>query len=236
MSEPGRPRPQRVLIVEDDSALSRVLTLELNHAGFAVDAVASGEDAFDRMHAATYDCVLLDVMLPGISGLEVLRRLRATEGPEAPAVILVTARGQIPDKVAALDAGADDYLVKPVNFEELAARIRAVIRRRAPGGSRGRVLEAGDVVLYRDEHRVVANGRPVPLTPLEFQLLEHLMLHPNLVQSRHALLARVWGYDAEVQTAVVDVTMSRLRRRLEASGSRLEIETVRGVGYAVRVP
>lgn len=223
----------RVLIVEDDAVLARLLTLELTHAGFAVTSCDRGEAALPLIEHDDCDCILLDVMLPGMSGLEVLRRTRRDGGP---AVILITARGEIPDKVSALDAGADDYLVKPVNLEELAARIRAVLRRREPGTPSGRVLEARDVRLFRDAHRAIVADQELSLTPLEFQLLQHLMLHPNIVQTRAALLNRVWGYSAAVETGVVDVTVSRLRKKLGDARSALAIETVRQVGYTVRLP
>lgn len=221
----------QVLVVEDEASLARVLSLELAHAGMAVETTGRGRDAVDRVRRGGLDCVLLDVMLPDLSGIEVLRRIREASDV---AVIMVTARGQTPDIVAALDIGADDYLVKPVRIEELAARIRAVVRRRVGLSARGRVLAAADVVLFRDQHRVEAAGRPVELAPLEFRLLEFLLLHRDWVQSRDTLLDRVWGFEPATGGNLVEVTVSRLRRRLAEAGSRLRIETVRGVGYVVR--
>lgn len=222
---------KKLLVVEDERSLLRLMTLELEHAGFEVDAAVTGQDAIHKARSLFYACVLLDIMLPDISGLEVCRRIR-TES-DVP-IIMITARGQVLDKVAGLDTGADDYLVKPINFEELTARIRAVTRRHEGGLGNGRTLEAGDVVLYRDQHRVTVRDESLTLTPLEFQLLEYLLLHQDWVQTRQTLLDRIWGFRYDGGTNIVDVTVGRLRRRLEQSGSRLAIETVRGVGYVIR--
>lgn len=227
----GGGKQVRVLVVEDEASLGRLMGLELTHAGFAADVVASGLQALETVQANPYDCLLVDVMLPDISGIEVCRRVRRSSDV---AVIMVTARGQIPDKVAALDMGADDYLVKPVNFEELGARIRAVVRRRAGSPVTGRAVTVSDVTLYRDQHRVEVSGRSVEFTPMEFQLLEFLLIHRDWVQTRQRLLDDVWGFDYAGDSNIVEVTVSRLRRRLAEAGSALAIETVRGVGYVVR--
>ncbi len=221
----------KVLVVEDEASLARVMELELTHAGITAVVAGSGRDALRLLAETSPDAVLLDVMLPDISGIEVCRRIRAES--DVP-IIMVTARGQVPDIVSALDIGADDYLVKPANLEELSARIRAVVRRRAGTQGSGRVLAAGDVKVYRDQHRVTVQLEAVDLPPLEFQLLECLMLHRNWVQSRQALLDRVWGSSYEGSTNLVDVTISRVRKRLADAGSTLEIETVRGIGYVIR--
>lgn len=218
-------------MVEDEVSLARVLFLELAHAGMSVETTGRGRETIDRVRQGGIDCVLLDVMLPDLSGIEVLPRIREASDV---AVIMVTARGQTPDIVAALDIGADDYLVKPVRIEELAARIRAVFRRRVGLSAQGRVLAVADVVLFRDQHRVEAAGRPLELPPLEFRLLEFLLLHRDWVQSRDTLLDRVWGFEPATGGNLVEVTVSRLRRRLAEVGSALRIETVRGIGYVIR--
>ena len=221
----------QVLVVEDEQSLARLLELELTHCGFAVDAVAEGRSALNRLQEKRFDCLLLDVMLPDMSGLEVCRRVRQTSDI---GVIMLTARGQVPDKVAGLDVGADDYLVKPVNMEELAARVRSVVRRRNGPLAGGRTLLARDVTLFRDQHRIEVAGQAMLLSPLEYQLLEHLLLNRDWVQSRNRLLEQIWGFDYAGETNIVDVTVSRLRRKLHDSNSQLAIETVRGVGYVVR--
>lgn len=221
----------KVLVVEDEASLSRPMELELTHAGLSVMVAESGREALAAMAEGSFDVVLLDVMLPDITGIEVCRRIRAQS--DVP-VIVVSARGQVPDIVGALDIGVDDYVVKPANLEELAARIRAVVRRRAGDAGVGRVLSAGNVTVYRDQHRVTVQMEPVELSPLEFQLLEFLLLHRNWVQSRQALLDRVWGASYEGSTNLVDVTVSRVRKRLADARSTLEIETVRGIGYVIR--
>ncbi len=221
-----------MLIVEDEAALARLLALELGHAGFAVSTVSTGGQALAEAHAGEFDCVILDVMLPDLSGLEVCRRVRETA--DIP-IIMVTARGQIPDKVAGLELGADDYMVKPVNTEELAARIRAVVRRHSSEAPhRDVVYQAGNLSLWADAHRVMVDGHNVSLTPLEFRLLEYFLSRSNRVHSRDALLDAVWGVDFVGDTNLVDVTVGRLRRRLRSAGADPTIETVRGVGYVLR--
>ncbi len=208
------------------------MALELEHAGFTTATVATGQQALAEAQAGHFDCLILDVMLPDLSGFEICRRVRETA--DTP-IIIVTARGQIPDKVAGLELGADDYVVKPVNTEELAARIRAVVRRR-PGGSAHStaVYTIGNLSLWSDQHQVRVNGQNVALTLLEFRMLEHFLSHPNRVQSREALLDAVWGVDFVGDTNLVDVTVGRLRRRLRSVQADTTIETVRGVGYVLR--
>lgn len=220
----------KVLIVEDEGALARLMALELGHAGFATAAVATGEQALAEVQTGHFDCLILDVMLPDLSGFEVCRRIRDTA--DTP-IIMVTARGQIPDKVAGLELGADDYVVKPVNTEELSARIRAVVRRRIGGVPHDPgVYTMGNLSLWSDQHQVKVNGLNVPLTPLEFRMLEHFLSNQNRVQSREALLDAIWGVDFMGDTNLVDVTVGRLRRRLRSADAT--VETVRGVGYVIR--
>ncbi len=224
----------RVLIVEDEARLARLLALELEHAGFDTVTATTGREALDRSTQGDFDCMLLDVMLPDLSGFEVCRRTR--QMGDMP-IIIVSARGQVPDKVAGLELGADDYVVKPVNSEELAARIRAVARRRdlvnQPDLRRYRI---GNVVLLPEQHQVLVDGQVVPFTPLEFRMLEHFLREINRVQSRNALLDAVWGVDFAGDTNLVEVTVGRLRRRLADAHSDATIETVRGVGYVLRSP
>lgn len=222
----------KVLIVEDEAPLARLMGLELTHAGFTTAMVATGQQALAESKTGQFDCVILDVMLPDLSGFEVCRRLRQTS--DTP-IIMVTARGQTPDKVAGLELGADDYVVKPVNVEELSARIRAVARRRlGSAGHNPAAYKLGNLSLSSDQHEVLVNGRSVPLTPLEFRMLEHFLSQQSRVQSRQALLDAVWGVDFMGDTNLVDVTVGRLRRRLRSARADATIETVRGVGYVLR--
>ncbi len=221
-----------LLIVEDEASLARLMALELQHAGFRTALAACGEDALFQTNSHSFDCVILDVMLPDLSGLEVCRRIRAVS--DTP-IIMVTARGQIPDKVAGLELGADDYVVKPVNTEELAARIRAVSRRRQGGfGEAETVYSMGNVTLSREQHRLTVEGVEISLTPLEFRMLEHFLANHDRVQSRTVLLDAVWGADFIGDTNLIDVAVGRLRRRLQSVHADAAIETVRGVGYVLR--
>ncbi len=221
-----------MLIVEDEVRIARLMALELGHAGFTIATVATGQQALVEAHTGHFDCLILDVMLPDLSGFEVCRRVR--EMGDTP-IIMVTARGQIPDKVAGLELGADDYVVKPVNTEELSARIRAVVRRRPRGAIySSTIYTAANLTLSPDQHQVMVNGVAMALTPLEFRMLEHFLSRQNRVQSRQALLDAVWGVDFMGDTNLVDVTVGRLRRRLRGERADITIETVRGIGYVLR--
>lgn len=222
----------RILIVEDERPLAHLLALELRHAGFEVCTVENGQDALAKIVQANYDCMVLDVMLPDLSGLEVCRRVQ--EQQSLP-IIMVTARGQTPDKVAGLELGADDYMVKPVNTEELAARIRAIVRRRQPSSHHvEKPYRVGNLSLWSEQHLVTVADKILTLRPLEFRMLEHFLAQINRVQSRDALLNAVWGMDYVGETNFVDVGVARLRRRLESAHANIVIETVRGVGYILR--
>ena len=226
---------QTILVVEDDSKIARLLELELKHAGYAVMVATDGRTGLERALADDVDLVLLDVMLPQMSGLEVVRRLKE-ERPLLP-VLMVTARGDRYDKVSGLDLGADDYITKPFNILEVKARIKAIMRRTAQKQSQekqDRVIEAGDLMLDADGRRVTIAGREVNLTAKEFDLLELLVFNPNKVFSRENLLNIVWGYASpnpgDVRT--VDVHIRRLREKIEDNPSEPRyVHTKWGVGY-----
>ena len=221
----------RILIVEDEEKLARFVELELLHEGYEVDKAFDGRDGLEKMERGGYDLVLLDIMLPGLNGLEVLRRARRTV--DTP-VIMLTARDSVMDKVTGLDMGAEDYMTKPFEIEELLARIRAALRkteRRAPGT---RVLAAGALSMDVDRHTVCYDGKPIELTQREFELLQALLENKGIVLSRNTLMERVWGYDYMGETNIVDVYVRYLRGKIDdVYGIRL-VQTVRGVGYVIR--
>lgn len=221
----------RILIVEDEAKLARFVELELTHEGYAVDRAADGREGLAMMEAGGYDLVLLDIMLPGLNGLEVLRRARRSV--DTP-VIMLTARDTVMDKVTGLDMGAEDYVTKPFEIEELLARIRACLRKSARRETPARVLEAGPLQLDPDRHTVTCRGQRVELTHREFDLLKILMENQGIVMSRSTLMERVWGYDYMGETNIVDVYIRYLRGKIDdAFGLRL-LQTVRGVGYVLR--
>jgi two-component system, OmpR family, response regulator len=222
-------RAVRVLVVEDEVKMVRAIRRGLEHEGYAVDTAPDGDEGLYLATENPYDAVVLDVMLPGVDGLEVCRRLRA-RGRWAP-VLLLTARDAVADRIGGLDAGADDYLVKPFAFGELLARLRALVRRGA--AERPAVLRAGDVVLDPAAHTVARAGRPVVLSAREFALLEFLMRHAGEVVTRTEVLEHVWDYGYDGLSNVVDVYVGYLRRKLEQPSGRSLIRTVRGVGYAL---
>lgn len=222
----------RILIVEDEEKLARFLELELAHEGYAVEKAFDGRTGLDLAENGGFDLILLDVMLPGMSGLEVLRRLRRTD---AVPVIVLTARDAVMDKVTGLDMGANDYITKPFEIEELLARIRAALRSggHSDPASSG-VLVSGGLTLDPARRTVLWNGGPVALTNREFELLRTLMRNRGIVMTREKLLEQVWGYDYAGETNVVDVYIRYLRQKIDdAFGVKL-IHTVRGVGYAFR--
>lgn len=221
-SEQGRPR---VLIVEDEETIVEFLTMGLTFEGFTVSAVRDGAQALAAFQRLRPQLVLLDVMLPGMDGIELCRAIRAKS--DVP-IVMLTARGELEDRVRGLDSGADDYLPKPFKFAELMARIRAVLRRHHV--TTGSVLTAGGLTLNRDSREVTDNGRLITLTPREFDLLECFMLHPRQVLTREAILDRVWGYDQVVETNLVDVYVRYLRNKIGDSDHE-RIRAVRGVGY-----
>ena len=219
-----------ILVVEDDRALAGLLRKGLSEERHVVDVCHDGRDGLARAESATYDGIVLDVMLPGLSGLELTRRLRA-QGMTTP-VLMLTARDGLHDRLLGFDAGADDYLSKPFAFEELLARLRAVSRRVAPVEDDRLVV--GDLVLDRRGHEVTRAGRPLALSPKEYSLLEYLMRHPGQVLSRTLILERVWDYGYDSFANVVDATIRRLRRAMDEGFDEPLIHTVRGVGYKIK--
>jgi DNA-binding response OmpR family regulator len=219
-----------VLVVEDDREIARALALELDHAGYEPSIVTDGPAALSAMSDWDPDLVLLDLGLPTLDGIEVCRRIRA--GSFTPVVVL-TARGSVRDRIAGLDAGADDYVAKPFSLEELMARVRSTLRR-ARMRDEGERLEVEDVVLDARARLVTRDGRPIDLTPREFDLLELLMRHPGVALGRDRMLSAVWGYEFLGGSNVIDSYVRYLRKKLEGPGRRRLIQTVRGVGYTLR--
>jgi two-component system OmpR family response regulator len=217
----------RVLVVEDHADMAQLLGQGLREAGFAVDVLTTGEDAVSMATEYDYDAIVLDVMLPGIDGIEACRRIRQAE--RGTPVLLLTARDAVRDRVLGLDAGADDYLTKPFSFEELLARLRALIRR-GPS-ERPPTLEVEDLILDPGAHRVERAGREIDVTPKEFALLEYFMRHPGEVLTRTRLLEHVWDFAFEGDSNVVDVFVRSLREKIDRPFGVGSIETVRGVGY-----
>lgn len=218
-----------VLIVEDEPAIAELIAVNLRHHGFRPVWAMDGPTAQVEMDAVLPDVVLLDWMLPGESGLALARRWRAHPRTKSVPIIMLTARGDEPDRVAGLDAGADDYMVKPFSTKELLARVRAVLRRRAPEQLGGAVV-IGDLSLDGSTHRVTFRGQPLKLGPTEFKLLHHFMNHAERVHSRSQLLDKVWGDHVFIEERTVDVHVKRLREALGPVAG-LMVETVRGAGY-----
>lgn len=221
---------ERILVVDDDTRILAMMRRGLIFAGYDVETTASGEAAMDSMLAVVPDIVVLDVMLPGIDGLEVCRRMRAAE-PKLP-ILMLTARDRVPDRVAGLDAGADDYLVKPFAFDELLARVRALLRR--AGGEQSDVMTFSDLHLDPTTHEVRRGERDVELTLTEYQLLEYFMRHPRQVLSRDRIHDAIWGDEFFPESNVIDVHVKRLREKLEEQDEPRLIQTIRGVGYSLR--
>ena len=221
----------RVMIVEDEEALALLLRYNLEAEGYSVDTVSRGDDAETRLKETTPDLLLLDWMLPGISGIELCRRLRARETTRTLPIIMLTARGEEQERIRGLATGADDYVVKPFSVPELMARVRAILRRSRPEVIAS-LLRAGDIELDRETHRVRRSGRELRLGPTEFRLLEFLMKSPGRVFSREQLLDGVWGRDVYVDERTVDVHIGRLRKAVNRGRVKDPIRTVRGSGYA----
>ena len=218
----------RVLVVEDESAIAELIAINLRHNGMLPMLAVDGIAAQKHIDEVLPDVILLDWMLPGQSGLELARRWRADPRTKATPILMLTARGDEPDKIAGLDAGADDYITKPFSTQELLARIRAVLRRRAPEQASDVVIMGG-LKLDGSTHRVSFNDQAIKLGPTEFKLLNYLMHHAERVHSRSQLLDRVWGDHVFIEERTVDVHVKRLREALGEAGSM--VETVRGVGY-----
>jgi DNA-binding response OmpR family regulator len=224
-------RTPRVLVVEDDDAIAQVLQRSLRMEGYEVRIAGDGVDALDEAHAFLPDLVILDLGLPRLDGVDVAKTLR--QGGDDVPILVLTARDGVEARVEGLDAGADDYLVKPFERQELLARLRALLRRRPPRGMAP--LMVGDLSLNPDTHEVFRGERRIELTQREFELLEYLMRNERLVISRQRLLDEVWGYDPFSITNTIEVFVSNLRRKLEAGGEPRLLHTVRGAGYVLRV-
>ncbi|HEX2396818.1 MAG TPA: response regulator transcription factor [Solirubrobacteraceae bacterium] len=223
-------RPPRVLVVEDDRPIAEVLQRSLRMEGYDVRTSGDGREALDAAHAFLPDLVVLDLGLPGLDGIEVARRLRAHD--DTP-ILMLTARDALEARVEGLDSGADDYLVKPFERQELLARMRALLRRRPPRGAAP--LVTGDLMLNPDTHDVRRGDRRLELTQREFELLEYMMRNERIVISRQRLLDEVWGYDPFSLTNTIEVFISNLRKKLEANGEPRLLHTIRGAGYVLRV-
>ena len=221
-----------ILVVEDEAPLLTLLRYNLEKQGFRVDEAGDGEEALLRVAEGKPDLVLLDWMLPAVSGIEVCRQLRRRPGTRDLPIIMVTARTEDQDAVRALDTGADDYISKPFAMDSLLARIRALLRRSGAVAARG-VLSWRDLVMDQDAHRVSRAGRPLHLGPTEYRLLEFLMQHPGRVFSREQVLDAVWGRDIHVEPRTVDVHIRRLRKAVNGPGEEDVIRTVRSAGYAL---
>ena len=221
-----------ILVMEDEDALATLLQYNLEKEGYDVVVAADGEEGLVQIDERQPDLVLLDWMLPKVSGIEVCRRIRGRPETRNLPVIMLTARGEESDRVRGLDTGADDYLTKPFSMTELIARIRAVLRRIRPGLADDRVGH-GDIVIDRVAHRVRRSGKEVHLGPTEFRLLDHFMRHPGRVFSREQLLDAVWGSDVYVEARTVDVHVGRLRKALNVEDSANPIRTVRSAGYSL---
>jgi two-component system phosphate regulon response regulator PhoB len=221
-----------ILVIEDEDALATLLQYNLEKEGYQVSVAGDGEEAMMLAEESNPDLVLVDWMLPKVSGIEVCRRLRGRQESRNVPIIMLTARGEEADRIRGLDTGADDYVVKPFSMTELFARIRAVMRRIRPGLADDQV-RCGDIVIDRVAHRVKRDGTEVHLGPTEFRLLDYLMQHPGRVFSREQLLDAVWGSDVYVEARTVDVHIGRLRKALNNAGEGDPIRTVRSAGYAL---
>lgn len=221
-----------ILVMEDEDALATLLQYNLEKEGYDVTVAADGEEGMLQIEERTPDLILLDWMLPKLSGIEVCRRIRGRAETRNLPIIMLTARGEETDRVRGLDTGADDYMTKPFSMSELTARIRAVLRRIRPGLADDRVNHA-DIIMDRVAHRVSRAGKEVHLGPTEFRLLDHFLKHPGRVFSREQLLDAVWGSDVYVEARTVDVHVGRLRKALNVEGTVNPIRTVRSAGYSL---
>lgn len=222
----------RVAVVEDEEAISELLRYNLEAEGFEVEAIMRGDEAETRLKERVPDLLILDWMLPGVSGIELCRRLRQRTETERLPIIMLTARGEETERVRGLSTGADDYVVKPFSTPELMARVKAMLRRAKPEVLAS-VLRCGELELDRETHRVHRKGREIRLGPTEFKLLEFLMSSPGRVYSRSQLLDGVWGHDIYVDERTVDVHIGRLRKAVNLTGMSDVIRTVRGAGYSI---
>lgn len=221
---------EHILVIEDDLRIADLLRRGLIYEGYTVEVVADGEAGLSAARDRPSDVVLLDLMLPGVDGLTVCRRLRSASSVP---ILILTAKDAVPDRVAGLDAGADDYLVKPFNFDELVARVRALLRRRQPAEP-DQILRFADLTLNTHTHEVLRGARRVDLTAREFEVLALFMQHPRQVLTRDVLYDRIWGYDFGGESNIIEVYIRYIRSKLEENGEPRLVQTVRGVGYALR--
>lgn len=226
----------KILIIEDEENIARVLQLELEFEGYETGVAHTGPDGLIKYREQQWDLVLLDLMLPGLNGFDVLRRIRATEASTP--VILLTAKGEVEDKVTGLDLGANDYVTKPFEIEELLARIRTALRFSTPITEEKdeHLHEFAGLSIHEQTREVKRDGVSIELTPREYDLLLHLLKHPNQVLSREQLLDAVWGFDYYGDTNVVDVYIRYVRKKIDNGGKQSLIQTVRGVGYVLKEP
>ncbi len=221
----------KILLIEDDIKLAQFVEMELTCEGYQVSMAHDGLDGLTQARQNPYDLIILDWMIPVLTGIEICRRLRST-GNKVP-IILVTARDEISDRVAGLDAGADDYVIKPFSIEELLARIRSNLRRTKEENSD--ILQFEDLSLNLRTREILRSGKAIELTVREFELLEYLMLHPQQVMTRDLILEKVWGYDFGGDSNVIEVYVRTLRQKLEIDNASRIIQTVRGIGYVLRL-
>ena len=222
----------KILLVEDEEKLARFVELELTHEGYQVEKAFDGRTGLELAEKGGFDLLLLDIMLPGLNGLEVLRRLRKND--DHVPVIMLTARDAVMDKVTGLDMGADDYVTKPFSIEELLARIRAALRKQTAQKQEENLLSCADLTVDVSRHRVTRGGKEIELTGREFSLLQFFMENKTIVLSRDQLLEKVWGYDYLGETNVVDVYVRYLRGKIDEGFEPKLLQTVRGVGYVLR--
>ncbi len=223
---------KKILIVEDEAKIARFLELELKYEGYEIDIASNGRDGLEKGKSPDVDAIILDLMLPGLSGIEVCRRLRQTS--DVP-IIMLTAKDDISDKVTGLDIGADDYMTKPFAVEELLARIRVLLKRNVnKTKTDASIMEIGKLKLSKNNYKVEYDNETVDLTKKEFELLEFLMINKNIVLTREKILDKVWGYDYFGDTNIIDVYIRYLRSKIDQKYNINLIETVRGVGYIIR--
>lgn len=221
----------RILLVEDEASLLRVISKRLGHEGYSVDTVSDGEEALAYIEAGDYDCIVMDIMLPQKDGLSVLRQIRGKENPTP--VLLLTARDSIHDRVTGLDAGADDYLVKPFSYDELSARLRALLRRHTE--NRSTILRIADLTLDPVTRQVQRADTAITLSAKEFSMLEYFLRNPNRVLTRGQIIDHVWNFGFDNDSNIVDVYVRYLRRKIDQEFPVKLLHTVRGVGYVLRI-
>ena len=220
----------RVLIADDEKDLNSVISKTLRDEGYAVDSVYDGNSALEYLEAASYDAAVLDIMMPGIDGIEVIRRFRSSGGTTP--ILLLTARDSVNDRVNGLDSGADDYLVKPFMFPELLARLRVLLRYKT-AGERSAILRCGPLTLDPASHKVTRSGRPIDLSAKEFSILEYMMRNCGTILSRDSIRNHIWSWDYEGESNVVDVYIRYLRKKIDDGEPLKLIHTIRGAGYMI---